>query len=659
MPDVQFGTKQEPADESERPFNADVVDVSKGFLTRVAYKKLKASKLDGLLERRVKQHALEEKQRQQAPASKPPAASQILETSARAPGTPVRPRSPLKPLALALAQVQRTPTAAVKSEELPSLAGTPGSGKVKEETPLQEADVKPAQERVSPLLARPAAGAPSRDLIGLDSTSLENLKQEMGTQPRTTGPNAAISSSTGQEGPTLSKEPVASAVQPTHSSSVQQTACILADIGKPQSTDNGAPEISVPVSSSATTPTSSLDRGDFQRTASSELKNLGTPTPEERCKEEQQQKIQEDASPAPSQPLPVALQMNGKDGMETNVEMMNSAPPASHAAVGNSNCIKVNNNSVDKVGEGERCPTVLPKDKPLVNGDMVSLNIKSEALRSGEPDLAPSRKEVGGKVIVYDQDLQPPVKIARLENSVAAGSTSSNQHNSSTAVKVIRMPPSPIPSAEESSLSDDFAEESSEGALTEPRTTVTQVTTTTTTTTVSTATKFDNVPVSTLGNAVTPKVSPTESSAVATLTTMTKTTVTKVHSPSPDSQSEDSQSETVTQEQRTFLSSSYSMSNGEGKTVEVSQTFSTKGRVRLLKFSRTKKARSDTALPSYRKFVTKSNRKSIFVLPSDDLKVLARRGGLREVSIFSYNAKPAHDIWPYPSPRPTFGITWR
>jgi nucleosome-remodeling factor subunit BPTF len=78
-----------------------------------------------------------------------------------------------------------------------------------------------------------------------------------------------------------------------------------------------------------------------------------------------------------------------------------------------------------------------------------------------------------------------------------------------------------------------------------------------------------------------------------------------------------------------------------------------------MKFSRPKKTRSGTALPSYRKFVTKSSKKSIFVLPNDDLKKLARKGGIREVPYFNYNAKPALDIWPYPSPRPTFGITWR
>lgn len=91
----------------------------------------------------------------------------------------------------------------------------------------------------------------------------------------------------------------------------------------------------------------------------------------------------------------------------------------------------------------------------------------------------------------------------------------------------------------------------------------------------------------------------------------------------------------------------------------ISKEYTTRDRVSLLRFSKSRKARSGTALPSYRKFVTKSSKKSIFILPNDDLKRLARRAGIREVPIFNYNAKPALDIWPYPSPRPTFGITWR
>ncbi|KAJ3614943.1 hypothetical protein NHX12_018512 [Muraenolepis orangiensis] len=611
LQEAEAKTKREPADEYERPFNYDVVDVSKCFLTRVAYKKLKASKLDGLLERRVKQYTLEEKQRQQAP-SKPPASPQPPDANARTPGTPVRPRSPLKPLAL----VQHAAMASVKSEEVPSL-----ERKVKEEQPpLQEADVK--REGASS-----ASGAPSRNVTALDSTLLENRRQDTGNQPRTTWPTAAFSSSTGQEGPALSKEPaVSSAVQPTHSSLLQRTACVLADKAKPCSTDNGGPKVSVPEASG-------LGRGDIQRTASSVPKNESSPAAEENCKEEHQRKVHEavpvipdNAGPAPSRLLPVPLQMNGEGRAETDVETAKSSTPnAGHGTVANSNCLKV---GVDTAGEGES-----PKDKPLVNGDSVSPDFKSE----GEP----GRKETGGEVIVLERDLKLPVK-----NSVAAGSPCADgQEGSSTegwkkpGAKVIRMAPSPVPWAEESSPSSDLA-----GECGGPRTAISQMTAIS----VSTAEKFDKAPTASAAS----MLSSTKSSVVATLATMTKTVITKVHSPISDSQSEDSQSEmAVTQVQAT--------SNRGSNGMMLSQPLSTEGRVRLLKFSRTKKARSDTALPSYRKFVTKSNRKSIFVLPSDDLKVLGRRGGLREVSIFSYNAKPAHDIWPYPSPRPTFGITWR
>lgn len=99
--------------------------------------------------------------------------------------------------------------------------------------------------------------------------------------------------------------------------------------------------------------------------------------------------------------------------------------------------------------------------------------------------------------------------------------------------------------------------------------------------------------------------------------------------------------------------------SGSAGSMTISKEYSTKDRVSLLRFSKNRKARSGTALPSYRKFVTKSSKKSIFILPNDDLKRLARKAGFREVPIFNYGAKSAPDIWPYPSPRPTFGITWR
>ncbi|XP_078510455.1 nucleosome-remodeling factor subunit BPTF isoform X2 [Lissotriton helveticus] len=150
-----------------------------------------------------------------------------------------------------------------------------------------------------------------------------------------------------------------------------------------------------------------------------------------------------------------------------------------------------------------------------------------------------------------------------------------------------------------------------------------------------------------------------ENSAVSTVTTTT-TTVTTVTTPVTESATVLSVKENSKTVVTTTVTDVVTTPIGTLATsMTVSKEYSTKDRVRLMKFSRPKKARSGTALPSYRKFATKSSKKSIFVLPNDDLKKLSRRGGIREVPHFNYNAKPAYDIWPYPSPRPTFGITWR
>ncbi|XP_063816886.1 nucleosome-remodeling factor subunit BPTF isoform X2 [Pseudophryne corroboree] len=147
---------------------------------------------------------------------------------------------------------------------------------------------------------------------------------------------------------------------------------------------------------------------------------------------------------------------------------------------------------------------------------------------------------------------------------------------------------------------------------------------------------------------------------VTEVTTRTRTTVTKVILPCPNNDGVVSIKEQCKTMVTTTVTDSLTTPSGTISSVmTVSKEYSTKDRVRLMKFTKSKKSRSGTALPSYRKFVTKSNKKSIFVLPNDDLKKLSRKGGIREVPAFNYNAKPAHDIWPYPSPRPTFGITWR
>ena len=687
--------KAEPTDAAQRPFNYDVVDVSSGFLTRIAYKKkVKSSKLDGLLERRVKQHVIEERQRQQVSASKPKTPALVPPASAPAPSTPVRPRSPLKPHTLA--QTQLALGNAVKVEEKSSTPQTPGLGEVRGGENEGESYTelsKTTEDTVAPL-PFPGLDSTPKDTCstgtGGDSASPQNQTTSLPQEPnadlleRTMGPKVTNSDTSGQEGLKLPEGETTA--QGTHRSLEHQTASVASDVTKAVHIDNTGSEIPNLKFDSVRTATNVLDQKSGQNTspfkpvqqnpeifAHSGPGENGTGPAENQ--EIGQHKTKSISSPD-SGPVSSLPQVNGNDGLGSESMLSNSVMGSNNGVLTNSPQPKVNST----VKLEEQGLVVSPKDrmqqKPLVNGDLTPVNNSTETGLK-EPGLV---SRVEGQSSISDQEYKPPIKITRLENNLdalGANTQSTQQHNStspvqtetkpSSVVKIIRMAPSPIPSAEESSLSDDFAEENSNSGTTEPlKTLITQVTTkstTTTTTVVSTEMRTANTP----SNACRETVSTTESSAVSTLKTMTKTTVTKICSPGLDGQSDDSQSEMVKQEQRTVLLASVSKSttDTDGKTsvtsVAVSQedSSSTKDHVRLLKFSRTKKTRSGTALPSYRKFVTKSSRKSIFVLPYDNLKVLARRGGFREVPVFSYNAKPALDIWPYPSPRPTFGITWR
>nr|XP_015849712.1 nucleosome-remodeling factor subunit BPTF isoform X8 [Peromyscus maniculatus bairdii] len=229
--------------------------------------------------------------------------------------------------------------------------------------------------------------------------------------------------------------------------------------------------------------------------------------------------------------------------------------------------------------------------------------------------------------------------------------------------EVKKVTPSPVTSEEMSNLSNDFMDENglpsskdeNVNGESKRKTIITEVTTMTSTV----ATESKTVIKVAKGDKQT-VVSSTENCARSTVTTTT-TTVTKLSTPCPDTGMD---TISVKEQSKTVVTTTVTDSlTTAGSTLVTSMTvskeYSTRDKVKLMKFSRPKKTRSGTALPSYRKFVTKSSKKSIFVLPNDDLKKLARKGGIREVPYFNYNAKPALDIWPYPSPRPTFGITWR
>ncbi|XP_046937533.1 nucleosome-remodeling factor subunit BPTF isoform X5 [Lynx rufus] len=306
--------------------------------------------------------------------------------------------------------------------------------------------------------------------------------------------------------------------------------------------------------------------------------------------------------------------------------------------------------------------------KPFMNGDVImedfneknNVETKSCLLRSSDAggdyqdglETLPSTKESESI-----HTTTPPLSCPE------SSSTNQVEDMEIETSEVKKVTPSPVTSGEESNLSNDFVDENglptskdeNVNGESKRKTVITEVTTMTSTV----ATESKTVIKVAKGDKQT-VVSSTENCAKSTVTTTT-TTVTKLSTPSTGSSvdiiSVKEQSKTVV---TTTVTDSLTTAGGTLVTsMTVSKEYSTRDKVKLMKFSRPKKTRSGTALPSYRKFITKSSKKSIFVLPNDDLKKLARKGGIREVPYFNYNAKPALDIWPYPSPRPTFGITWR
>ncbi|XP_041881397.1 nucleosome-remodeling factor subunit BPTF isoform X9 [Corvus kubaryi] len=276
--------------------------------------------------------------------------------------------------------------------------------------------------------------------------------------------------------------------------------------------------------------------------------------------------------------------------------------------------------------------------------------------KTEENQLSPERSASIGSA-------SPPTQPVCKENNLNRETESMETE----AAEEKKVAPSPVISCEESSLRSHFADQN--GVQTykmeningesKIKTVITEVTTTTSTVSTESKTVFKVAETGAASDEKTTVVSSTENCATTTVTTTT--TVTKLTTPSADSNSDFI---SVQEHSKTVVTTTVtdSLTTPEGTLVTsmtVSKEYSTKDKVKLMKFARPKKTRSGTALPSYRKFVTKSSKKSIFVLPNDDLKKLARRGGIREVPYFNYNAKPALDIWPYPSPRPTFGITWR
>ncbi|XP_052374989.1 nucleosome-remodeling factor subunit BPTF-like isoform X6 [Oncorhynchus keta] len=612
--------KEEPGEEEEpkqedseakppvRPFNWDVVNVSEGFQLRTAYKKkVKTSKLDGLLERRVKQFTLEEKQRlerlkQQSALAKHTVSKEKVNT-----GTPTTIK------ASTADKLAVTPCTSLKAE------GQADS--VVKDTIVKRLDFDQEQ----PVKSQP-------------SGETDNLDVRLGS---TCKPQAA-----GATGPNLNTTGLAN-----HESSVQ------GHVGDAlsQTELNGGSQKSIDLNNKVNL-TSLEPALGAAKPPRAEVTIAGENGRKHGYEETEQGNGQREIESKPH-----LVQVNGKDAVDTKAPVDSKM----HLNLANKVDTKVMLQTLE--GEIKTLPVREPV-KSIMNG-----TLSQDGLKVNNTVLAtsPASADVERRVVVSEPDYLPPQKVARLENNGdrVADSVTSSLLGLPTGVPTVsnstksepmeigqtasnKITPFPIPTAEESSLSNNTTvnSSSSTGVLK----TITQVTTTTTTTM---STESRTVQIAEVSSSTKPAVTPAaESSAVSTLTTMTKTTVTRVCSPTLGA--------TVSEETKTVVTAMLidAKSGPSGSSVTsmtVSKEYSTRDRVRLLKFSRSKKTRSGTALPSYRKFVTKSSKKSIFVLPNDDLKKLARRGGIREVPIFNYNAKPALDIWPYPSPRPTFGITWR
>lgn len=563
MEGVGESKNKEEENPASRPFYYDVVNVSEGFQLRTAYKKkVKSSKLDGLLERRVKQFTLEEKQRlerlKQAALQSKLAGSKLA-------------------------------AAAVKSE---------GSTAAKLE-PVVTPCAKAEERQVEPVV---------KDQVVKKLDFDEEQKEKNQTSGETDNLDVRLVS-TESTGTNHSTRTEASAVRGSGGEAL------------PHKEVNGGSQTNVDLSSKTVLASDTVVSADkppkpeVTRTAENGKKRRYEVTEEGSEQKQQLESMEVDQSKT----RPV--QVNGKDGPI-------SAPVDS----------KVGSDMANQAQGEIKAGLQMEPVKSLMNG-----SLSQDAMSNS--------------------DHPPPMKVPRLENHVgekgdSPGITDVTNKNLEVSVETGETASSKLPSSTPSSLSNNTTDNSNSSSSSESLKSVTQVTTTTTTTTtVSTESRMVQIAKVSSSSNKPAVVSTAESSAVATLTTTTKTTTTQVTSPATQA--------TISQETKTVVTATVAdtKTGPSGSSVTTSMTvskeYSTSDQVKLLRFSKSKKARSGTALPSYRKFVTKSSKKSIFVLPNDDLKKLARRGGIREVPIFNYNAKPALDIWPYPSPRPTFGITWR
>ncbi|XP_069916558.1 nucleosome-remodeling factor subunit BPTF isoform X24 [Oryctolagus cuniculus] len=711
----------------------DVVNVSEGFHLRTSYKKkAKSSKLDGLLERRIKQFTLEEKQRlekmkleggiksvgksptsslkslsespvtttkegcqsdlvrqEQSPHASNEKSedltqgcsesdSSVLET-----GDPGHTTNKLYPKEQALADVsiqspgtdcqkqnsvendidESLPEAASKGQE-PSKIKTKGSGFFIDDAKLVSANyvgtlvcknkkalmqedndaVSPSKSGLLPSAPRSTKAVDLEGKLGCDSecsSTLENSSDTMSVQDSIEEDMVVQNSKEGISEQFRTQEQGVEGLEPLQ--------CQFVSGKSPGNGDDRLQDKVTEANGKKTSQQKKLEERPVNKYI--DQLNLKNTTDKKNNENRESEKKGQKAG---------ALQINGKDKAKVHLKSECLKDLSESKLVSGNVEPKVNN--INKTIPENDIKSLTVKEsavKPFINGDVIMEDF-NEKINSETKSRSPSSSDAEGN---YQESLGTLPSTKECDSTQTATPPPSYSENTSAnqmedmeveTSEVKKATPSPMTSGEESNLSNDFVDGNVNGDS-QRKTVITEVTTMTSTV----ATESKTVIQVAKGDKQT-VVSSTENCAKSTVTTTT-TTVTKLSTPSTGSSvdiiSVKEQSKTVV---TTTVTDSLTTAGGTLVTsMTVSKEYSTRDKVKLMKFSRPKKTRSGTALPSYRKFVTKSSKKSIFVLPNDDLKKLARKGGIREVPYFNYNAKPALDIWPYPSPRPTFGITWR
>ncbi|MEJ1284036.1 bromodomain PHD finger transcription factor [Cricetulus griseus] len=717
--------KEEPMEvddhvKSESPLNCqentqvDVVNVSEGFHLRTSYKKkTKSSKLDGLLERRIRQFTLEEKQRLE---------KLKLESGVKGVGKP--------------------PTSALKSPSESAVTAKASEGCHGD---LLRQEQSPSPSQASPGDSGQGCSQSDSSVLGLSEPSLSTNKLCPKDQVpddvcvQSSGPNSQRQHAVESDLDASIPEPAGKGLELSQTktkgsdfsiddskpTNADDTGTLTSKSKKPLPQEDSSTKSTLP----ALVPKSTSDRdarsfpkamdfdgkpgcdsesnstlensSDIQDSSEEEMivqnsnecaseqlitpdQGMGSVEPSkcelvpkstENCEDKLQGKHATDKRNNENRESEKKgqkankFQINGKDSKAKGYLKGQYMKDSSEGKVV-SGTVEPKVNNINKVIPGNVKSLAIKESavKPFVNGDIIMEDFNEQ--NSSETNLCslsssdakgnhqdslhtlPSTKETDSTQVTI-----PPAPCPE--------SNSFNQvEDMETESPVVKkVTPSPVSGGEVSNLSNDFLDENglpsskdeNVNGESKRKTIITEVTTMTSTV----ATESKTVIKVAKGDKQT-VVSSTENCARSTVTTTT-TTVTKLSTPCPDSGMD---TISVKEQSKTVVTTTVTDSlTTAGSTLVTSMTvskeYSTRDKVKLMKFSRPKKTRSGTALPSYRKFVTKSSKKSIFVLPNDDLKKLARKGGIREVPYFNYNAKPALDIWPYPSPRPTFGITWR